>query len=464
MQKSSVFSLLVCLLFSCQASQKLSTSTQSNQAPNIIFILADDQGYGDLGCYGSTTLKTPNLDRMATEGMLFTQAYVGSPVCAPTRCSLLTGKHTGHTTRRDNRASHEDLPFMQRKLIPLRDEDYTIGEMMKEAGYLTGCIGKWGLGNPGTTGPPYLQGFDHFLGYIDQVHAHDYYTSYLFENADTLHIPENRNGQKEVYSHDLMATDALEFIRENQDTSFFLYLPLCLPHGKYEIPDNSAYADKDWPEQVKNYAAMITLMDHDIGRIFSLLDELQLDDNTLVVFTSDNGPNPPFVKALESNKPFRGTKRQLLEGGIRTPMIARWPGKIAAGVKSELAWAFWDVMPTLADLADFDLNVETDGISVLPTLVGNEDQQETHDFLYWEFYNPFHQAVRIGDWKGIRLGTAEPIHLFNLKTDMREENNLAAQHPEVVRHMEVIMEQEHEPSPYWPTLSAASKGAKKLLR
>ncbi|MCB1124290.1 MAG: sulfatase-like hydrolase/transferase, partial [Verrucomicrobiae bacterium] len=245
--------------------------------------MSDDQGYADLGCYDGPYVQTPHLDRMAAEGMRFTQVYAGSPVCAPTRNSLMTGLHTGHITRRGNRATNRpDLPFGQRKLVPLRDEDYTIGEMMQEAGYTTGMIGKWGLGNPGTTGTPDRQGFDHYFGYLDQVHAHDYYTTYLMRNGDTLAIPENENGQRRVYSHDLLAKDALDFIKEHQKEPFFLYLPFTPPHGRYEVPDNSAYAGQDWPEQVKNYAAMITRMDRDIGRIFELLQELGLDEQTIV--------------------------------------------------------------------------------------------------------------------------------------------------------------------------------------
>ena len=341
-----VLYFLLTITLSCN-----STPSDTARAPNIIFIMSDDQGYADLGCYGSSHINTPFLDQMATEGMRFTQVYAGSPVCAPTRNVLMCGLHSGHITRRDNRASYQDVPFMQRKLVPLNAEDYTLGEMLQDAGYVTGAFGKWGLGNPGTPGTPDQQGFDEFFGYIDQVHAHNYYTDFLMHNLDTVPIPQNANGAERVYSHDLIAERSLDFIRKHQDQPFFLYLPYTLPHGKYQIPDNSAYADKTWPERVKNYAAMITYMDRDIGRLFDLLKELNLEGETLVFFTSDHGPNPPFVKALESNKPFRGNKRQVLEGGLRVPMIARWPGKIPAGTVSDFVWAFWDVMPTLAEVA-----------------------------------------------------------------------------------------------------------------
>jgi len=453
---------MLCLSANNCAVQSQSPSKQ-NTKPNIIFIMADDQGYADLGCYGSPFVKTPHLDQMAAEGMRFTQVYAGSPVCAPTRCSLLTGKHSGHITRRDNRSSDDiDKPFRQRKLIPLQDEDYTFGEMMKEAGYVTGAIGKWGLGNPGSTGTPEQHGFDYFYGYLDQVHAHSYYTDFLMRNTDTIPIPENQNGQRKVYSHDLMATDALDFIRKHKEDPFFLYLPYTPPHGKYEVPDNSLYINQPWDEKVKNYAAMITRMDADVGDLLALLKELKIDENTIVFYTSDHGPNRPFLKDLKSNEPFRGIKRQVLEGGLRVPMIARWPGKIKAGTISDFVWAFWDVMPTLADLANHPAPKGMDGFSVLPTLLG--ETQKPHDFLYWEFYSPFQQAVRMDNWKGIRLGTEEAIHLYDLSKDLKERNNLARTHPKIVEKIASIMELEHQVNPYWPTVSKASNNAKKLLR
>jgi arylsulfatase A-like enzyme len=425
--------------------------------------MTDDQGYADLTCYGSDFVKTPNLDKMAKEGMRFTQFYAGSPVCAPTRCVLLTGKHSGHATRRDNRSSDDsDKPFRKRKLIPLQSEDFTMAEMLKAEGYTTGAIGKWGLGNLGTSGTPTQQGFDYFYGYVDQLHAHNYYTDYLIRNEEKVLIPENENGQRKVYSHDLLAQDALDFITKNKDNPFFLYLPYTPPHSKYEVPDNSLYANELWEEPVKNYAAMISRVDKDIGNLFSLLKDLNIDENTIVFFTSDNGPNAPFIEALDSNKPFRGGKRQLLEGGIRMPMIVRWPGKIKANTTNDFIWAFWDVMPTLAEIAGIPKPKSTDGISVLPTLT-NQAQKE-HDFLYWEFYSPFQQAVRIGDWKGIRLGTEEKIHLYNLKMDKKELIDKASEHPEMVQRMEAIMEKEHLDNPNWPTVAKAKKKAKKMLK
>lgn len=449
------FILLLVFLNACSV-PKEKVSDSKSQQPNIIFIMSDDQGYADLGCYGSQFVKTPHLDQMAAEGMRFTQAYAGSPVCAPTRCVLLTGLHSGHTTRRDNRTTDDiEKPFMKRKLIPLKAEDYTIGELLQDAGYTTGAFGKWGLGNPGTSGAPYLQGFDEFYGYIDQVHAHNHYTEYLMHNADTIPIPGNLNGQRKDYAPDLIAEKGLDFIKQNQDNPFFLYLPYTPPHGKYEVPDNSLYADQPWSEKVKNYAAMISRMDGDIGAVFSLLEKLELDENTIVFFTSDHGPNPPFLKDLKSNMPFRGIKRQLLEGGIRVPMIARWPGKIKAGETSDFAWAFWDVMPTFSDIAGAPFPKESDGMSILPTLLG--EQQKAHEFLYWEYHSPFQQAVRIDNWKGIRLGTKEEVYLFDLSKDLEEQHNVAADNLEIVRKMEIVMEREHRPNPYWPIVESAGK-------
>ncbi len=456
---SILLSIFILVVFCTQCSMK---NIETPQKPNIIFIMSDDQGYADLGCYGSQYVQTPHLDKMAREGMRFTQVYAGSPVCAPTRCVLMTGLHSGHITRRDNRTTFDtDKPFMKRQLIPLKKEDFTIGEMMKQAGYVTGAFGKWGLGNPGTSGTPYLQGFDQFYGYIDQVHAHNYYTDFLMRNADTISIPENKDGQRQVYSHDLIAAEAHQFIKENQDNPFFLYLPYTLPHGKYEVPDNSLYADKPWKEQVKNYAAMISRMDRDIGQLFTLLKELDIDENTLVFFTSDHGPNPPFIDPLGSNKPFRGVKRQVLEGGLRVPMIARWPGKIQAGITSDFVWAFWDVFPTLAEIGGFEKSLPSDGISILPTLLGKS--QQPHAFLYWEFYSPFQQAVRLDNWKGIRLGLQEPIHLFDLSNDPGEQSNVADKHPEIVEQISVIMHNEHDPDPNWPAVKVASEQAKNML-
>ena len=420
----------------------------SADKPNIIFIMSDDQGWGDLGCYGSTAVLTPNLDRMAREGMRFTDAYTGSPVCGPARCALMTGLHSGHGTRRGNTATALQKTLNGRPLVPLAADDFTVASLLKKAGYATGMMGKWGLGNPGTTGTPDKHGFDYYFGYLDQVHAHDYYTDYLLRNGERVELEGNKGGKTEQYTHDLFAADALRFIREHKDGPFFLYLPYTVPHGKYVVPDDAPYSGKPWPQQVKNYAAMITRMDEDIGEMFALLKESGLDEKTIVFFTSDNGPNPPFLKDLKSSGPFRGVKGQLLEGGIREPFIVRWPGKVPAGTVTDFPTIFYDFMATAADLAGVEPPKNTDGVSIVPTLLGKKPPPR--DFLYWEFYSPFHQAVRIGPWKGIRWGTKDPLELYDLSKDPGETTNVAAQHPDIVKQMEAIIEREHVDSKYWP--------------
>ena len=422
--------------------------------PNIIYVMVDDMGIGDLGCYGQKKIKTPNIDRLGREGMRFTNHYAGSPICGPTRCSLMTGLHTGHCTRRGNQTKAGSL-----KLLPLRKEDYTVASMLKKAGYVTGGIGKWGLGNPGTTGVPEKHGFDYFYGYYDQVHAHSYYTDYLILNGKEVPIAENKGGKRKVYAHDLFAEATFDFIRRHKDEPFFLYLPFTIPHGKYEVPDDGPYSDEDWPQQAKNYAAMITRMDGDIGRMMKLLKEVGIDDDTIVFFTSDNGPNPPFIKAFGSHGGFRGRKGRLYEGGIRMPMIVRQPGRIAAGTVSDYPWVFYDLMATAAELAGIDPPGKTDGISVVPTLSGKK--QKVRDFFYWEFYSPFHQAVRMGKWKGIRFGTKEPMELYDLSVDEFETKDIAADHQDIVKKIGSIMEREHVDTPYWPVVERVKKPAKR---
>jgi arylsulfatase A-like enzyme len=440
--------LLLCLL--------TSFAHAADRKPNIIFIMADDMGYADLGCYGSKSVLTPHLDKMAAEGLRFTHAYAGSPVCGPTRCVLMTGLHAGHARRRDNTAKAGHSDFKGRPLVPLTDSDVTVAEVLKKAGYVTGGMGKWGLGNVGTAGVPEKQGFDDFYGYYDQVHAHSYYPTFLVRNSKNVPIPGNAGGNRNTYTHDLLAADALRFIKEHKDKPFFLYLPYCIPHGTYEVPDNSLYKNKSWPTQIKNYAAMISRMDKDIGKMLALLKELKIDEHTLVFFTSDHGANPAMAKIIDSNAPFRGVKRQVLEGGLRVPMIARWPGKVPAGKTSDFAWTFYDFLPTAADLAGAKSHQpqKLDGISIAPTLLGKT--QKPHEFLYWEFYSPFQQAVRVGKWKGIRYGTEMPIQLYDVSSDPGESKNLAANHAQITQEMARIMATEHVNSKYWPTVKKAS--------
>ncbi len=421
--------------------------------PNIIFILADDLGYGDVGCYGQKKIGTPNLDRLATQGMRFTQVYAGSTVCAPSRCALMTGQHTGHCTIRGN------------ALVPLRPEDVTVAEVLRAAGYVTGLIGKWGLGEPETSGLPNRQGFDYFFGYLNQHHAHNYYPDYLWRNETKVLFSENvvKGGvatRRAVYSHDLITQEALAFIEKHKARPFFLYLAYTIPHanneaGKQgmEVPSDAPYSKEPWPQAQKNHAAMITRMDRDIGKLLDRLRELGLGEDTIIFFSSDNGPHregggdPDF---FNSSGPLRGFKRSMHDGGIRVPMLVRWTGKIPAGRTSDHVWAFWDFLPTAAELAGAKAPKEIDGISVVPVLLG-KGKQKQHDFLYWEFHEKaFQQAVRTGDWKAIRAKQGAPLQLYNLREDIGERTDVAAQHPGVVARIEAYLKGARTESPHWP--------------
>lgn len=422
--------------------------------PNILFILADDLGYGDLGCYGQTAIQTPNLDNLAASGVRSTDCYAGSTVCAPSRCSLMTGLHSGHSRIRGN------------SRLPLLPEDRTVAEVLKQAGYATGLIGKWGLGNPGSTGVPNLQGFDEFFGYLDQGHAHNYYPEHLWHNQEMVELEKNLGMARGVYSHDLFTTKALEFIRERHERPFYLYLAYTIPHANnelgretgngMEVPNLAPYEDKDWSPIEKGKAAMITRLDRDVGRLMDLLTELGIEGNTVVFFSSDNGPHheggvdPTFFK---SSGPLRGIKRDLTEGGIRVPMIARWPGKIQAGTTSNHVWAFWDFLPTAAELAGVTPPANLDGISVVPALLGKPSKD--HEFLYWEFHEKgSRQAVRMGEWKAIRPTLGEPLELYNLTSDIGEANNIAAAHPDVVGKIETYLKTARTESENWPMKEA----------
>jgi arylsulfatase A-like enzyme len=426
--------------------------------PNIIFIHADDLGYGDLSCYGQLKFKTPNIDRLAAEGMRFTQYYAGSTVCAPSRSALMTGRHTGHTRIRGN-ARH-----------PLLPEDVTVAEVLKTAQYKTALIGKWGLGEAGTTGVPNRQGFDYFFGYLNQRHAHNYYPTFLWRNEEQVKlrnvVPDEDNEgagnstNRVDYTHDLMADESLKFIERNSGGPFFLYLAFTIPHANnearnkgMEVPDQGEFAGRDWPEQERSKAAMITRMDRDVGRLMALLKKLGIDDNTVVFFTSDNGPHreggadPDF---FDSNGPLRGIKRDLYEGGIRVPMIARWPKRIKTGANSDQVWAHWDFLPTAAEIAGVKPPASLDGISMLNALLGR--RQRSHEFLYWEFHERgFSQAVRMGDWKAVRNGQDSPLELYDLKNDLGEQNNVAVKHPEVVKKIEDYLKTARTESELWPT-------------
>ncbi|MEI7532773.1 MAG: arylsulfatase [Verrucomicrobiae bacterium] len=428
-------------------------SPPADKKPNIVFILADDAGIGDFSPYGCKYGVTPNIDRLAAEGMKFTRAYSGSAVCAPSRCVLMTGQHTGHGLRRANQSKDG--------LLSLPAAQPTVARLLHDAGYATGGFGKWGLGNPGTTGVPENEGFDVFFGYYDQVHAHDYYTDYLVRNS--VNVPYQQSGKQtwEDYSHTRIANETLKFIEQNKDHPFFCYAAWTPPHADYVIPDNAPYSQKSWLETEKNYAAMVALVDKDVGRVMQKLKDLGIAENTLVIFSSDNGAQEEFIKQLGSTGGLRGYKRMLYEGGIRAPFIARWPGRIKPGTTNDLLTTFVDFLPTAADLVGVPAPSGMDGISILPTLLGQKQSQQ-HDSLYFEIYEPyFQQSVRLGDWKGYRLGTKEPLELYDLKADPTEQHNLAADHPDIVQKIESIMAVEHTPSPHYDAPEKSQKDNKK---
>jgi arylsulfatase A len=448
------------------------SSLTAQQKPNIVYILADDLGYGDLSCYGQKHFQTPNIDKLASQGMLFMQHYAGCTVCAPSRSSLMTGLTTGHTPIRGNMSWKEEGQY------PMVASTYTIAELLKEAGYVTGAFGKWGLGSPGSEGDPNKQGFDEFYGYNCQSLAHNYYPDHLWDNQTKVILKGNTGDQFVEYAPEMIHQRALQFIEKNKDKPFFLFYPTTIPHAELLVPEENlkAFRGKFLPEKVFNgaepgdkgfrngpygtqpethaaFAAMVTLLDRQVGEMVAKLKELGLDKNTIIIFTSDNGPHleggadPDY---FDSNGPLKGYKRDLYDGGIREPMIACWPGKIAAGSKSDLVSAFWDVMPTVAELAGTKVSEKIDGISFLPTLLGKSGQK-LHKSMYWEFHElNGRQAVRMGDWKLIRYDVFTPekttTELYNLKTDLGEENNVAAKNPEIVKQMLEIMKNSRTPS------------------
>ena len=469
----------------CQQPEKEETV----RAPNIIYILADDLGYGDLSCYGQEKFDTPNIDRLAQEGILFTQHYAGTTVCAPSRSSLMTGLHTGHTPIRGNRGTNGGQ-------FPLPADAVTLPKLLKQAGYTTGAFGKWGLGFPGSTGDPLNQGFDEFFGFNSQTIAHNYYAWELNDNDQVIQLEENKGTARGLYIPDLIHERTLDFITRHQDTAFFLFVPTIIPHAELFAPQEYmdlflnrtsaeppfTYTSKFEPEtpykgiddpshprfKVGGYgsqaypraafAAMVKLLDDQVGEIMAKLEELGLAENTLVIFTSDNGPHveggadPDF---FNSNGPFQGYKRDLYEGGIRVPMVARWPAKIKAGTKTDHISAFWDVLPTLAEATGAPVPENNDGISFLPTLMGEE--QQAHEHLYWEFHEQQgKQAVRKGDWKAIKLNALKPqpdFLLFNVKEDPKESTNLAAEYPDILEELIRLMNSERTEDPEWPFLS-----------
>jgi len=436
--------------------------------PNLILILADDLGYGDLGCYGQQLIQTPNLDRMAAEGMRFTQFYAGSTVCAPSRSVLMTGKHTGHIRVRGN------APRTSGGIQALRKGDRTLAHIFKDADYATALFGKWGLGEIGSEGHSNAMGFDEFFGYLSQRHAHNYYpsflihdsTKYLLRNVAEVEDEEGAGWakQKVDYSHDVIMDKALRWLELNRAKPFFLYLALTLPHANneatrgtgngQEVPDYGIYGDKPWPDPDKGQAAMISRLDRDIGRLLARLKEYGIDDNTLVFFSSDNGPhregnnNPNLFRP---GGPLRGMKRSLYEGGIRVPFVARWPGRIKSGERSDHVGYFGDLFATVCELTGQKLPPGLDSISFLPEVLDGTAKQAKHDFLYWEFYEEGgRQAVRFGKHKAIR----EPmfsgkISLYDLAKDIGETRDIAARHPDLVAKATRMMNKAHVHDPAW---------------
>ena len=441
--------LLVCVLLAlsqqaapARAGQRRAgrEGRERRRAPNIILIVADDLGYGDLGSYGQRFIRTPNLDRMAREGLRFTQFYAASPVCAPSRASLMTGQHQGHAYIRGNTGRGNQR-------VPLRPEDVTVAEVLKAAGYRTGVVGKWGLGEPGTTGVPGRQGFDYFFGYLNQTHAHNYYPDHLWRDDQRVELPAG------TYSHDLLTREAHDFIRRERRAPFFLYLAYTLPHANneltrktgngMEVPTDAPYTREPWTRQQRNYAAMVTRLDADVGRLFALLKTLKIDDDTLVLFTSDNGPQGPDeggydATLFDSNGPFRGLKRDLYEGGLRVPMLARWPGRVPAGRASAHVWTLYDFLPTAAALAGARVPAGVDGVSVLPALLDGRARPRGH--LYFEFYEGgFTQAVRAGRWKAVRRGGVGPVELYDLFADVVVTRVLASDRPVLCKLIAALM-------------------------
>jgi len=432
--------LLPCFVCSALLFVVRAAEAVASERPNVVLIMADDLGMGDLGCYGQELLKTPNIDRLAEQGTRFTSAYSGASVCAPSRCSLMNGRHMGHASVRGN---WEIYPEGQ---APLPEGEVTMAMTVKQAGYATGICGKWGLGGPGTGSEPNKRGFDFFFGYNCQRHAHRYVTNYLYRNGERFEIEQSP--QHQVNAHHLIADESLQFIRRHHERPFFLFCAWTIPHGIWridQVPSIAAYADTDWNDTQKVYAAMVERLDSDVGRVMQTLKELGLDRNTLVIFASDNGGvgTEDIAGLFGSHAGMRGAKGQLWEGGIRVPMIARWPGRVPAGRTCDFPVAFWDFLPTAADLTEAPLPANLDGISFVPTLLGEE--QETRPPLYWEQRrgDRLQQAVRTGIWKGYRPAAGKPIQLYHLAKDRAETTDVASEHPRQTAQIEKIMAASH---------------------
>ena len=451
----------------------------SDRKPNIILINADDLGHAGLGCYGQELILTPEIDRMAAEGIRFTDFYAASAACVPSRCGLLTGRHPGHAAIRDNFPPHVDITqangggFMDdypKGAWPPKQP--TLGRVIKDAGYRTAQFGKLEAGIPMEAGKMTEHGWDHWFGFKGTGAAFQSYPLELWKNDERIEFPENRPddvrrpgivGNRGTYSQELFMADMLDFIRANKDAPFFIYFPTQIPHGRspddgdeIQLPGIGPYADREWTHLEKLYAASLTRLDADVGRILRELKAQGIDQDTVILLTSDNGDENSYYKYTDrfhATGPLRGKKRFLYEGGIRVPMIVRWPGRIAAGQTSALPWAQWDLMATLAELAGATAPSHTDGISVVPTLLGQSERQESREYLYWEYQQGKQQAVRMAKWKAVRIGgSLEPIELYDLSTDPGESRDLADDHPELIEKIRRIMAEARQGSEftkYW---------------
>ncbi len=476
-KKIGLYCVPFLLITACNTSSNKQHNLTHNVAakregkPNIIYILADDLGYGDVGIYGQSKFQTPNIDKLAAEGMMFTQHYSGSTVCAPSRSSLMTGLHTGHTPVRGNKEMRPEGQY------PIPDNTLTIAETLKEAGYATGAFGKWGLGFPGSEGDPLNQGFDTFFGYNCQRFGHNYYPRHLWSNKDSIVIEENKSNGKGVYAPTLIHEKTMDFMAKNRENPFFLYVASIIPHAELAAPEELMKKHRGlYPPEIKfkgldtgpdyrtgpyesqkephaAFAAMVELLDQQVGEIVQKVDELGIAENTLIIFTSDNGPHkeggadPVY---FDSNGELKGFKRDLYEGGIRVPMIAKWKGKIEKGSKTDHVSAFWDVLPTFSEIAEIDIDKDIDGISFLPTMLGDVKTQKKHEYLYWEFHERGgRQAIRKDNWKAVKYNVfrnGNKIELYDLSKDVSESNNVADEFPEIVHEMEALFETAREPS------------------
>ena len=458
-------SILLPASFSFAFAQDNAATDNGNSLPNIIFILADDLGIGDLGCYGQEVIKTPCIDSIAGNGIIFDSHYSGSTVSAPSRCVLMTGKHTGHSFIRGNKG--KEAPDGLKYDYPLADNEITVAEILKTRGYSTACIGKWGLGGPQSEGHPNNQGFDYFFGYLGQGHAHSYYPEFLFENEDKVFIDHK------VYSHDMIMEKALDFVKDNARDPFFLYLTPTIPHADLDVPDLGEYEDmfnekpfinrsadgKGYKTQMKPraaYAAMVSRLDSDISRLVALLKEKGIYDNTLLIFSSDNGVHaegghdPEF---FNSNSIYRGKKRDLYDGGIHTPFVAQWPDRIKAGSSTGHVSAFWDFLPTVCDIVGAEIPAGVDGISYLPSLTGSGKQQE-HEYLYYEFHEKGGKRAVLKDgWKLVELDSKDPekayYELYNIEADPEEKDNVISENMKIARKLKKIMDSERTPNENW---------------